>query len=116
MFRGHGYPTAHPRGALEGRVGFEPTTPRRKARGSCDERAPTTCLRSTRVSVGDQCRQAARIVNQNVLNGRVLYTGCRTGLQVSERSPEVCARKRTASRKNPADKQVSGAGFGRVPS
>jgi len=31
------------------------------------KRAPTTCLRSRRSSVGDQGPQAARIVNQDVL-------------------------------------------------
>jgi len=35
-------------------------------------RAPTTCLESRRPSVGDQCRQAARIVNQDVLVRKAL--------------------------------------------
>jgi len=36
------------------------------------------CLRSRILSVGDQCRQAARIVNQDVLDRRALFRlGCR---------------------------------------
>jgi hypothetical protein len=48
-------------------VGFEPTTPGLRVRDPSDELALTTCLRSSGSSVGDQCRQAARIVNQGVV-------------------------------------------------
>jgi len=37
------------------------------------KRAPTTCLRSRRSPGGDQCPQAARIVNQDVLVREVLW-------------------------------------------
>lgn len=55
------------------------------------KRRPTTCLRSTRLSVGDQCPQAARIVNQDVLARRGLWSmppvpwEARASLQMSVR-------------------------------
>jgi hypothetical protein len=47
-------------------MGSEATIPGSRGRSSAADRAPTTCLRSSRSSVGDQCRQGARIVNRGV--------------------------------------------------